>query len=137
MVSARSYRQRSYAAGPTLGEQALVNKTGNDVRVLEIVVVVRAEDVGGNGGGEVATVFLVVGTTNRLNQSSRLRLGSLNWHSLVVDVDEALAVGVTKVGLVRRPQVNVGFIDRVRDLVGEYASRQARDEFGHLMMRDE
>lgn len=49
----------------TLGEQALVNKTGDDVRVLEVVVVVRAEDVCRDGGGEVATELLVVSAVKR------------------------------------------------------------------------
>jgi hypothetical protein len=45
----------------TLGDQALVNETGDDVRVLEVVVVVGAENVCRDGGGEVATELLVVG----------------------------------------------------------------------------
>lgn len=44
----------------TLGEQALVDETRNDVTVLEAVVVVRAKDVGRDRGREVAAEFLVV-----------------------------------------------------------------------------
>lgn len=44
----------------TLGEETLVHETRNDVRVLEVVVVVRTEDVRRNGRSEVAPEFFVV-----------------------------------------------------------------------------
>lgn len=47
----------------TLGQQALVHETWDDVTVLEGVVVVGSKDVGGDGGGEVAPELLIVGAT--------------------------------------------------------------------------
>jgi hypothetical protein len=96
----------------TLGEQALVNETGDNVRVLEVVVVVRTKDVGRDGRSEVAAKLLVV--------------------SVVVDVYEALAVSVTKVGLVGRSLVDVRLVDGVGDLVGEDAGREAGDDLDAL-----
>lgn len=42
-----------------------MSQAGQDVRVLEVVVVVRTKDVGGDNGGEVATVLFVVGPRSR------------------------------------------------------------------------
>lgn len=53
---------------------------------------------------------------------------------LVVDVDETLAVGVAKVGRVRRAEVDGRLVDRVRDLVREHAGRQARDDLFDLQI---
>lgn len=98
----------------TLGQQALVNKSGNDVRVFEVVVVVRTKNVGWDSRGKVATILLIIG--------------------VVVHVDETLAVGVPEVGLVRRAVVNVALVNGVRDLVGEDAGRQAGDDLGALLI---
>jgi hypothetical protein len=58
-----------------------VDETGDDVGVLQVEVVVLAEDVGGDDGGVVAPVLGLV-------------------HA-VLDVDHALGVGVALVGEVR------------------------------------
>lgn len=89
-----------------------MNETGDNVRVLEVVVVVRTEDVGRDGRGEVAAELLVV--------------------SVVVDVYETLAVSVTEVGLVRRALVDVRLVDGVGDLVGEDAGGEAGDDLDAL-----
>jgi len=88
-----------------LGQIALVGQTRQDVRVLEIIVVVGTKDVGGNDRGEVAAILLVV--------------------CLVLDIDHTLSVGIAKVGLVRRTVVDHGLIDRVGGLVGEDAGGKA------------
>ena len=51
-----------------------MHEPGDDVAVLQIVVVVRAEDVGGDDGGEVASMLRSV--------------------EVVEDIDHALGVGV-------------------------------------------
>jgi hypothetical protein len=89
----------------TLGQIALVGQTRQDVRVLEVIVVVGTKDVGGNDRGEVAAILLVV--------------------CLVLDIDHTLSVGIAKVGLVRRTVVDHGLIDRVGGLVGEDAGGKA------------
>ena len=45
----------------TLGEVSLVAEAGEDVSVLDRVVVVRSEDVGGDDRGEVVSELVVVG----------------------------------------------------------------------------
>lgn len=45
----------------TLGEKTFVNETGNDVRIFEVVVVVRTENVGRDSRSEVASELFVVG----------------------------------------------------------------------------
>lgn len=89
-----------------------MNETGDNVRILEVVVVVRTKNVGRDGRGEVAAKLLVV--------------------SVVVDVYEALAVSVTEVGLVGRSLVDVRLVDGVSDLVGEDAGREAGDDLNAL-----
>lgn len=89
---------------PTLGQQTLVRQSRQHMRVLEVVVVVRTEDVGRHDRGEVAAVLFVVGT--------------------VGNVDHTLSVGVPKVGVVRGTVVDHGFVDGIGSLVGEDAGRE-------------
>ena len=46
----------------------------------------------------------------------------------VLDVDEALRVRVAEVGLVREAEVELGLVERVLDLVGVDARREAGDD---------
>ena len=93
-----------------LGQVALVDEAGDDVAVLDGEVVVRAVDVGGDDGGEVAPVLLGVGAV----------------HS----VDEALGVGISLVGGVGRSVVQHGLVDGIGRLVGE----DAGGEEGHELL---
>lgn len=52
--------------------------------------------------------------------------------SLVGDIDHALCVRISKVGLVRWPDMDLILIKGVFDLVWEYTGRQARDELDNL-----
>lgn len=61
----------------TLGEKALVYEAGNDVAILEVVVVVRSKDVGRDGGGEVAAKLLVVRAGGTPLESARVPSSSL------------------------------------------------------------
>jgi hypothetical protein len=96
-----------------LGQVALVDETRDDVAVLDGEVVVRAVDVGGDDGGEVAPVLLSVGA--------------------VQGIDEALGVGVSLVGGMGRSVVKHGLIDGISRLVGKNAGGKERYEFLHLV----
>lgn len=97
----------------TLGDEALVNKSGDNVSRLEVIVVVRAENVSGDKAGEVAAVLLVVAP--------------------VENVDHTLGIGVTLVAVVGRAVVNHGLIDGIGGLVGEDAGREEGDELLDLV----
>jgi len=73
-----------------------------------VEVIVGSKDIGGDDRGEVASVLLVV--------------------SAVHDIDHALGVRVTVVGVVRRTLMNHGLVNGVRGLVRENAGRQARND---------
>ena len=96
-----------------LGQVALVDETRDDVAVLDGEVVVRAVDVGGDDGGEVAPVLLSVGA--------------------VQGIDEALGVGVSLIGWVGRTIVEHGLIDGIARLVGEDAGGEEGYELLHLV----
>jgi len=96
-----------------LGQVALVDEAGDDVAVLDGEVVVRAVDVGGDDGGEVAPVLLGVGAVH--------------------GVDEALGVGVSLVGGMGRSVVEHGLVDGVTRLVGEDAGGEEGHELLHLV----
>jgi hypothetical protein len=81
-----------------------MGQTRQDVRILEIVVIVGTVDVGRDDRGEVASVLLVV--------------------CLVLDINHTLSVSITEVGLVRRTVVDHGFVDGVASLVRENAGRK-------------
>ena len=92
------------------GQVALVDEAGDDVAVLDGEVVVRAVDVGGDDGGEVAAILLGVGAVH--------------------GVDEALGVGISLVGGVGRSVVQHRLVDGVGRLVGE----DAGGEEGHELL---
>ena len=69
-------------------------------------VVMRSVDVGGDDGGEVAAVLLVV--------------------ALVHHVDHALGVGIPSVTGVRGTIMHHSLINRICGLVRKYAGRKAR-----------
>lgn len=87
-----------------------MDEAGDDVAVLDGKVVMRAVDVGGDDGGEIAPVLLGVGAVH--------------------GVDEALGVGISLVGGVRRSVVQHGLVDGVSRLVGE----DAGGEEGHELL---
>jgi hypothetical protein len=78
------------------------------VRVFKVIVIMGAEDVGGDDRGEVASVLLVV--------------------SLVLNIDHTLSVSITKVGFVRRTVVDHGLINGIGGLVGENTCGKAGHE---------
>ena len=96
-----------------LGQVALVDETRDDVAVLDGEVVVRAVDVGGDDGGEVAPVLLSV--------------------CAVQGIDEALGVGISLVGWVGGTIVEHGLIDGIARLVGEDAGGEEGYELLHLV----
>ena len=71
----------------TLGVVYLVDEAGDDVRVVQVVVIVRAIDVGRNDAGKAAAVLLKV--------------------RFVLDINHALGIRIAKVALVRRPVVDL------------------------------
>ena len=79
--------------------------------ILNVEVVVRPEDVGGDDGGEAAAVLLKV--------------------TPVLDIDHPLGIGVAEIGAVRWPIVDHGLIDGVRRLVWEDARGEAGDHLLH------
>ena len=96
-----------------LGQVALVDETRDDVAVLDGEVVVRAVDVGGDDGGEVAPVLLSV--------------------CAIQGIDEALGVGISLVGWVGGTIVEHGLIDGIARLVGEDAGGEEGYELLHLV----
>ena len=97
-----------------LGEVALVDEAGDDVAALDVEGVVGAVDVGGDDGGELAAVLLVV--------------------EAVEDLDHPLGVGVALVAEVRRAVVDHLLGDGIAGLVGEDAGGEAGDELLDLRM---
>lgn len=91
-----------------LAQVSSVDQTRDNMAIIEVEVVIFAENVRRNDGGEVATVLSLVHT--------------------VLQVHHALSVGVAFIGEVRRSVVNHGFVYRKRRLVREDASREARHE---------
>lgn len=73
-----------------------MHEAGDDVRVLEVVVVERAEDVGRDRGGEVAAELLVVRAelSQGCGSAPHSRGSKRGQDALVRDVYEALAVRV-------------------------------------------
>lgn len=133
----------------TLSKVRLVTEAWKNVSVLDRVVVEGTEDVGGNDGSEVVSELIVVGaakdaksimgqlnilhihlSTDETNEPSRQ--GESN--SLVLNIDESLAVGVSEVALMGRSQMDLGLVERVVDLVGEDAGRETRDELDDLVL---
>mmetsp|Transcript_17484 Transcript_17484/g.51008 ORF Transcript_17484/g.51008 Transcript_17484/m.51008 type:complete len:238 (+) Transcript_17484:321-1034(+) len=90
-----------------LGEVAFVDKSRNDVTVLNREVVVGAVDVGWDDGGEVAAILLGV--------------------RAVHGIDETLGVGISLVGGVGRAVVQHRLVDGVLGLIGEDARGQHGD----------
>ena len=82
------------------------------MRILKIIIIMRAIDVGGNDGSEVAAVLFVV--------------------EMVEDIDHSFGVGVSKVGVVGGAVVEHVFVDGVGGFVGENTSRQTAHTFLHL-----
>jgi len=80
---------------------ALVDKTGDDVTVLDREIIIGSINIGGNDGGEVASVFFGVGTVH--------------------GIDEALGKGITFVGGVRGSVMEHCFVDWIGGLVRENA----------------
>lgn len=97
-----------------LSEVALVDETRNHVAVLDAEVVVRAVDVRGDDGGEVAAVLLIVAPVHYVNHTLR--------------------VSVSNIGAMWRAVVNHRFIDRVGGFVWEDARRETGDEFTDLKL---
>ena len=95
-------------------EVALVHQPRQHVAVLDREVVMRAEDVRRHDGREVAAVLLVVAPAEH--------------------VDHPLGVRIPFVGGVRRAVVDHALVDRVRRLVGEDASGEARDQLAHAKL---
>jgi len=91
-----------------------VNETRNNVRVLQVEVIMRTIDVGGDDGGEVAAILLMV--------------------SVVGDVNHTLGMCIGCIGEVRGTIVDHGLIDGISGLVGEDASRKARDNLLDLVL---
>jgi hypothetical protein len=79
------------------------------VRILQVEVVVRAIDIGGDNGGEHAPVFLMV--------------------SLVGHIDHTLCMRIGGVREVWRSIVHHGFVDGEGSLVGKDAGGQTRHQF--------
>ena len=97
-----------------LAVETTVDETGDDVGVLQVEVVVLAEDVGGDDGGVVAPVLGLV-------------------HA-VLDVDHALGVGVALVGEVRGTVVDHGLVDREGGFIGEDAGGEAGHQLLHAAL---
>jgi hypothetical protein len=76
-----------------------VNESGNDVPVLDGKIIVRAVNVGGNDGSEIAPVLFGVGSIH--------------------GIDQTLGISISLIAGVRRTVVQHGFVDRVGGLVGE------------------
>jgi len=79
---------------------------------LDVEVVVGAVNVGGDDGGEVAAVLLLVAPRHH--------------------VKHALGIGVPLIGRMRRPIMNHALINRVRRLIREHTRRQAGHQLLHL-----
>ncbi len=83
-----------------------MNEPGDHVAVLQVEVVVGAEDVGWDDAGEHAAVLLVVG--------------------LVGDVNDALCMGIATVGVVGFAIVNLGGNEEIEIMHEDIEYRTAR-----------
>mmetsp|Transcript_1805 Transcript_1805/g.4462 ORF Transcript_1805/g.4462 Transcript_1805/m.4462 type:complete len:345 (-) Transcript_1805:75-1109(-) len=92
---------------------AFVNEAGDDMARLDVEIVMRSVNVGGDDGCEVASVLFCVRSVQR--------------------VDESLGVRVPLVGWMRRAVVEHGLVDGVRGFVGKDACRQHADQLLDLV----
>ena len=95
---------------------ALVNQSRNDVTILNGKVVMRSINVGGNNAGKVATILFGVGTIQGIN--------------------EALGVGISLIGRMRRTIVQHGFVNGIGRLVGKDAGGLERKRASGLCKCD-
>jgi hypothetical protein len=54
----------------------------------------------------------------------------LTCHVPVSNVDHPFSIGVSKVALVRWSEMNLGLVERIRDVLWKNTRRQTRDHFG-------
>jgi len=92
---------------------------------------VGAKDVGGDCGCKVGPELLLV-CTDFVGQDSLIFIKGIN--ALVLHVNHPLRMGIPKVTFMGRAYMNLGFIERVCDLVGENAGGQTRDDFLCLLL---
>lgn len=95
----------------TFGEVTLVDETGDDVGVFEVVIVVRSEDVGGDRRGELASELVVV-RANGSNSSYHVsrRFETTKWRNV------GRGGGGGSTGFERRP---ISSRERIQSSTGE------------------
>lgn len=103
----------------TLGQETLVHKAWDDVRVLKVVIVVRSKDVGGNGAGELVSVLVVVCAATIQELVVQATSMVIETRSLVEHVDQTFAMSIAKIAAVRRTIVHLTLVNGVADLVGK------------------
>jgi hypothetical protein len=72
-------RKREGEGEGTLGEKTLVNESWDNVRVFQVVVVVRSKDVGRDSGSEVAAKLLVVRAAHAVSCQTSDEEGGTDW----------------------------------------------------------
>ena len=85
-----------------------------------------SEDVRRDRGREVVPELILVGTCG---VSEFDRVAGCPPHLPILDIHHPLCMCITEVTLVRQPEVDLGLVQRVCDLVWEDACRQARHDF--------
>ena len=102
---------------------ALRTKRGLPGRCSQVVM--RAEYVCGDCGGEVGTILILVcaGNSPALGDIACCTSGweRGNKSAPILNVDETLRVRVAEVRLMRKAEVDLCLVERVFDLVGIYA----------------
>ena len=87
---------------------ALVNEAWDHMSIFQIVVIVGTKDVGRNDASKVVTKLFII--------------------SPAFDINHALGIGITKVGIMWWSIVDHGFIDRIAGFVGEDTGGETRQQ---------
>lgn len=96
-------------------------------RKVDVQVVVRPEHVGGNRGGKVAAILILVGTDciDEMTIAGSAQYGNI----LVRDINHSLRMSVSEITLVWQAKVNLALVERVSHFIGEHTCREAGDDF--------